>query len=131
MSGAHRYVAMQNTTASKERLMVNLFDTALKHMRSAIRLLEGKDRRAANVLIDKSSKIVSYLHGTLNPDAAPKLVDNLQQIYMFTIARLSRSIVTGKPADLREAERAFAPIADGFSQAVAAVTRPQTTAARP
>ena len=81
-------------------------------------------------LLDKASKIVGYLHGTLNRDAAPNLVDGLGELYLFTLARLSRAIITGKAADVREAERAFAPVADGFSRAVAAVAQ-QATAPPP
>ncbi len=131
MSAAHRYVDVQNTTASKERLMVSLFDTALRHMRTAIRHLDGKDLRAAMPLLDKASKIVGYLHGTLNRDAAPRLVDELAELYLFTIARLSRAIITAKASDVREAERTFAPIADGFSRAVAALAQQPSAAHAP
>ena len=110
--------------------MVSLFDTALRHIRTSIRQLDNKDRRSAMPLLDKASQIVAYLHGTMNRDAAPKLVDELGELYVFTIARLSRAIVTGKASDAREAERAFAPIADGFSRAVAAAAQ-QPTAPRP
>jgi flagellar protein FliS len=116
-----RYAAVQNTTASKERLMVMLFDTALKHMRTATRHLERKEVPKALPLIDRSSKIVALLHATLNREAAPRLVDELLEIYTFTLARLARSMVTAKPADVREAERAFAPIAEGFGKAVEAL----------
>ena len=131
MSGANRYVTVKNATASKERLMVNLFETALRHMRVAMQHLEKKDRRAANVLLDKSSQIVAYLHGTLKRDAAPAMVDTLAELYTFTLARLLRAIVTGKVADVREAERAFAPIVEGFQKAVAAISGPSTHTARP
>lgn len=131
MSGANRYVTIKNATASKERLMVNLFETALRHMRVAMQHLEKKDRRAANVLLDKSSQIIAYLHGTLKRDAAPAMVDTLAELYTFTLARLLRAIVTGKTADVREAERAFAPIVEGFQKAVATMSGPAAQGARP
>jgi flagellar protein FliS len=129
MSGLNRYVVVQNNTASKERLMVMLFETALRHIRAAIRLLDGKQRREAMILLDKASQIVAYLHGTLNPEAAPKLSATLKELYVFTAARLTRAIATGSSKDAREAERAFAPIAEGFSQAVAALTQQPAVAA--
>ena len=95
MSGANRYVTVKNATASKERLMVNLFETALRHMRVAMQHLEKGDRHAANPLLDKSSQIVAYLHGTLKRDSAPAMVDTLAELYTFTMARLMRAIVTG------------------------------------
>lgn len=119
MSAAHRYVVVQQETASKERLTVMLFQTAVRHMRVAMGHLEKKDRRAAMPLLAKASDIVTHLHATLKRDAAPRMVDELMEIYTFTAARLSRAMATGNPADVKEAERAFAPIADGFAQAVA------------
>jgi flagellar protein FliS len=131
MSGARRYAAVQNTTASKERLMVMLFDAALKNMRSAGRHLETKKRSAAAPQLAKAAEIIAHLHATLNRDAAPKIVDDLKELYTFTAARLTRAIATGNPADVREAERAFAPVADGFAQAVAAMgQQPKVAAAR-
>lgn len=131
MSAANRYAAVQNNTASKERLMVRLFEAALRDMRASMRHLEAKQMAKAMPLLDKSSQIVAYLHGTLNTEAAPKIVADLQEIYVFTMARLSRAIVTGKVSDVKEAERAFAPVVDGFTQAVGKLTDRPAAAAKP
>ena len=130
MSAAHRYLDVRNTTASKERLMVMLLETALRHIRGAARCLETKDRQAAKPLLRKSIEIVMALQSTLKPEIAPKMVQDLFELYTFTAARLTRAMATGHPADVRQAERAFAPIVDGFTQAVAAIT-PRGAAARP
>jgi flagellar protein FliS len=129
MVATGRYLSVQNTTASKERLMVNLFQTALRHMRNGAKDLEAKQVSKASHALDKAAQIVGYLQGTLNRATAPRLVDDLSEIYTFTAARLCRAIVTGNPADVREAERAFAPVADGFAQAVANL--PPAPSARP
>ena len=134
MVAARRYASVQNDTASKERLMVNLFQTALRHMRAGAAELGDRNaqkRRSALRTLDKAAQIVSYLQGTLNRDAAPQLVDQLKEIYTFTAARLCRAVVTGNPADVHEAERAFAPIADGFVQAVAKMAAPAPAGTRP
>jgi flagellar protein FliS len=130
MSAAHRYVMVQQETASKERLMVMLFDAAVRHMRVAMGHLEKKQRSKAMPLLAKAAAIVTHLHATLNRDAAPRLVDELMELYTFTAARLTRTMATGNPADLKEAERAFAPVAEGFSRAVALQAQ-QGTAGRP
>jgi flagellar protein FliS len=120
MSLARRYATVQNTTASPEQLTVLLFQAAVKHMRTAAGHLESKRRQEAMPLLAKASAIVTHLHATLRREAAPKLVDDLKELYTFTAARLTRAMATAKASDVREAERAFAPIADGFAQAVAA-----------
>ena len=131
MVATRRYAAVQNDTASPERLMVNLFQTALRHMRAGAADVEGRRLSSRGMrTLDKAAQIVGYLHGTLKRDAAPKLADQLAELYTFTAARLCRAIATGNPADAREAERAFAPIAEGFAQAVANLP-PAATGARP
>ena len=130
MSAAHRYVVVQQETASKERLMVMLFDAAVRHMRVAMGHLEKKQRSKAMPLLAKAGEIVAHLHATLRRDAAPRLVDELMELYTFTAARLTRAMATGNPADLKEAERAFAPVAEGFSRAVALQAQ-QGAAGRP
>lgn len=119
---AHRYANVRNATASKERLMVMLLEAALRHMRTAAKHLEAKDRRGAAPLLIKASNIVIELQATLKPEVAPKLVADLIELYTFTASRLSRALTTGKVADIRQAERAFAPIVEGFAQAVAAAS---------
>jgi flagellar biosynthetic protein FliS len=134
MIAARRYASVQNDTASKERLMVNLFQTALRHMRSGAADLGDRSpqkRRNAMKTLDKAAQIVGYLQGTLNREAAPKLADELKEIYTFTAARLCRAVATGNVGDVREAERAFAPIADGFAQAVAKMTPAPAAGVRP
>ena len=45
--------------------------------------------------------------------------ENLSSIYRFVATRLTSASITGNVQQAREAERAFAPIADAFVQAVA------------
>jgi len=117
MTGAKRYVTMQTATASKERTLVLLFEAALRHMRTGASALEKKDRIKAATSLDKACQIVLELQSTLKPEVAPKLVSDLIEIYTFTAARLSRAIASGDVKDVIEAERAFRPVADGFTQA--------------
>jgi len=124
MTAARRYVSVQTATASKERTMVLLFEAVLRHMRTGARLLESRDRRAAALVLEKACQIVLELQATLKPDVAPKLVADLAEIYTFTAARLCRAIASGEVNDVRQAERAFAPIADGFAQAAAKAALP-------
>jgi flagellar secretion chaperone FliS len=128
MSLARRYASVQNNTASKERLTVLLFEAALKNMRTAAGHLDAKRRSEAMPLLAKAAEIVTHLHATLRREAAPKLVDQLMELYTFTSARIVRAMATANAADVREAERAFAPIADGFAQAVAAEQAAQQAA---
>lgn len=115
------YARATQETASKERLMVLLFEAALKHMRLGARLLEEGQGTQALTSLTKASDIVAELASTLNPREAPELVRTLAELYTFVAQRLSHAAVFRDVAAAREAERAFAPIVDGFQQAVASL----------
>jgi flagellar protein FliS len=118
MSVARIYARTQNETASKERLMVLLFEAALRHMRTAGPALAAKQHREAITAIGKASNIVTELLGTLDRSKAPELCDHLASVYTFVADRLIKALTDRNPKWVKEAERAFEPIATGFAEAV-------------
>jgi flagellar protein FliS len=119
MNAAHAYTRTQQETASKERLMVLLFEAALKHIRAGAAALEEGRRREAVAPLAKAGDIVAELSATLDVARLPELGQVLKDIYLFVAGRLVRAAATGQAEAAREAERAFAPIVDGFATAVA------------
>jgi flagellar protein FliS len=77
MNAARAYARATSETASKERLMVLLFEAALRHMRVAAGHLDAKNVIEALPLLTKASDIVTELAATLNPQAAPELSQTL------------------------------------------------------
>ena len=120
-SPAHRYAQSQNETASPERLMVLLFQAALRNIRNGAALLtSGKYTEGARALL-QASDIVLELRSTLCRPRAPELCDKLGSIYHFVCARLNRAALSRNVQAAREAERVFAPIAEAFEMAVASL----------
>ena len=118
MSVARAYARTQNETASKERLMVLLFEAALRHMRTAAPALAAKQYGDASTAITKASAIVTELLSTLDRSKAPELCDNLAAVYTFVAGRLIKALTDRDPKWVKEAERAFEPVALGFAEAV-------------
>ena len=122
MTPTRRYAQAQNETASPERLMVLLFEAALRHMRAAVPLLETGELARANVALSKATDIVAELDATFDTARYPELSGNLGPVFRFVCQRLIAANL-GRDAKLaREAERVFAPVADAFATAVAQVT---------
>ena len=121
MTRANIYRNVQASTASKERLMALLFETALRHIRHARTAIERKDRDTFFTLVGKASNIVIELKCTLKPEAAPELCAELSDIYGFVVDRLVKATIEPGPHWLTEAERAFAPVAEAFMQVAAQV----------
>jgi flagellar protein FliS len=127
MLAVRRYAVTQNETASKERLMVLLFEAALRHIRTAAAALETGRPHDANTPLAKASDIVAELMATLDHSKSPQLCAQLMDVYLFVADRLITAAGSKKAQPVREAERVFAPIADAFTQAVASL---QGTAAK-
>jgi len=121
MSYANRYAQAQAETASPERLMVLLFEAALKHMRTAAVALEQGRPADAHRSLSRAGEIVAQLHASLDHTRSPGLCDRLAELYRFVCGRLLDASTGNDPRLAREAERVFAPIAEGFAQAVASL----------
>jgi flagellar protein FliS len=128
MNAARAYARATNETASKERLMVLLFEAALKHMRAGATALEAGDVKGALPRLTKASDIVTELAGTLNASMAPELSELLGDIYLFVTQRLAVASLSKAAGPVREAERAFAPVVEGFQGAVAQMAGTQVDA---
>lgn len=121
MHAARAYHRAAKETASRERLMVMLFETALRHMRQAATLLEEQQAFQALPLLTRASDIVAELASTLDAEKAPELAQTLGDLYLFVAQRLGRAGAFHEASAAREAERAFAPIVEAFQQAVASL----------
>lgn len=123
MIALNRYSKTQNETASPQRLMVLLFEAALRHARTGAQALEAGHRAEAVQSLTKASDIVAELDASLDHSRAPQICADLSQLYRFVAQRLTSAACTGNAKAAREAERAFAPIADAFAKAVVASAR--------
>ena len=123
MIALNRYHKTQNETASPQRLMVLLFEAALRHNRAGIAALEAGKRQEAAHSLTKASDIVAELIASLDHSQAPAICKELDRIYTFVATRLTSASCSGDVIAARDAERTFAPIADAFSKAVVAAAK--------
>jgi flagellar protein FliS len=126
MKATRAYARATQETASKERLMVLLFEAALRNMRHGATLLETNRVPEALPLLTKASDIVAELAATLDSTKAPQLTPLLADVYLFVAKKLAEAGWSKHASSVREAERVFAPVVDGFREAVAAVAAQAT-----
>jgi flagellin-specific chaperone FliS len=106
-------------TASPERVLLLLLESAAGRMRRGIELQsEGKQREATELFV-KANDIVLELERTLRPQYAPELCQQLAELYQFVVFRLTRASAGDKQA-ATEAEVAFLPIVEAFREVIGA-----------
>lgn len=102
MNGITAYQDNAVSTQSKGRLIVMLYDGAVKFMRLAIMEMEKKNYEAKGRYIGKALDIINELNVILDMDAGGEIAGNLRKLYIFMNNRLSEANVKCDPQIVRD-----------------------------
>lgn len=101
-NGVATYQEASVTTQSKGRLIVLLYDGAIKFMKLAIKELEAGNYEAKGRYIGKAQDIINELNAVLDTDAGGDIAVNLRKLYLFMNRRLSEANTNRDPEVIRE-----------------------------
>jgi flagellar protein FliS len=90
------------TTQSKGRLIVLLYDGAVKFMKLAIRELEAHNYEAKGRFIGRAQDIINELNAVLDMEAGGEVAANFRKLYSFMNRRLSEANTKRDPQIIRE-----------------------------
>ena len=102
MKGIAAYQDSAVTTQSKGRLIVLLYDGAIKFMKLAIKELEANNYEAKGHYISKAQDIINELNAVLDMNAGGEIATNLRKLYCFMNSRLSEANTKRNPQMIRE-----------------------------
>ncbi|MBN1807148.1 MAG: flagellar export chaperone FliS [Sedimentisphaerales bacterium] len=89
-------------TQSKGRLIVMLYDGAIRFMKLAIVEMEKQNYEAKGRYINRALDIISELNVVLDMDAGGEIAGNLRQLYNFMNNRLSEANIKCDPQMVRD-----------------------------
>lgn len=102
MNGLDVYKQTAVTTQNKGRLIVMLYDGAIKFLKQAIRDLASKNYEAKGRNIAKAQDIIVELNTVLDMDAGGEVAQNLRSLYNFMNHQLSQANIQCDPQMIRE-----------------------------
>lgn len=102
MNGIRAYQDTAVTTQSKSRLIVMLYEGAVKFLKLAIRDAEAKDYESKGNHISKAMDIITELNAVLDMEAGGEIAGNLRKLYGFMNDRLSLANIKNDPEMIRE-----------------------------
>ncbi len=102
MKGLDVYQQTGIGTQSKGRLIVMLYDGAIKFMKLAIKELEAGNHAAKGQYINRAQDIINELNAVLNMDAGGEIARNLRRLYLFMNRRLSEANTKRDPQMIRD-----------------------------
>jgi flagellar secretion chaperone FliS len=101
-------------TQTKEKLVVMLYDGAIKFLRQAIPAMEVGDVPTKNTLLQKAQAIIDELDGSLNMEAGGELAGNLRRLYDFLRRDLILANIRNDVKRIRDSIRILEDLNSGW-----------------
>lgn len=115
------YTQYQNTqviSATPEKILVMLYDGAIRFSRIALDMMGKKDMAGKGVYISKALAIVSELMSTLNHEVGGDISRNLEQLYVYLIGEFTEANVNNSAQSLENAINILSILRSAWTEAI-------------
>ena len=102
VNGLEAYQSTAVLTQSKGRLMVMLYEGAIKFLKLAIKEMEARNHEAKGRYIGKAQDIIWELNSALNMEIGGETTKNLRSLYLYMNRRLNQANIKVDPEICRE-----------------------------
>ena len=102
MNGVDIYKEHAIGTQNKGRLIVMLYDGAIKFLKMAISEMEAGNYAEKGRYIGKAQDIINELNAVLDIDAGGEVAANLRKLYLFMTKRLNEANISKDPNMIRD-----------------------------
>lgn len=117
-SAFQKYKTTSVQSASKEKILLMLYEGAIRFTKLAITAAEEKKIADRGQNIGRAYDIVLELNNTLDHKIGGEVAVKLEQLYMFITDQYQQANITGDPKYLRDALKILETLFDGWNKAV-------------
>ena len=114
---AYKHAAI-SATHSKEKILLMLYEGAVRFLKFARMGIEEKSAKIRGENISKIMGILTELDCALDREGGGELVENLSGLYRYMMDRLTHANVENDTEALNEVERLLTELKDGFEGAL-------------
>ncbi len=119
MVGANLYRDNSVATLPPGRMVVALYDGAIKFLNRAVYALEQGDVAQKGVYISKAIAVIDELDCSLNMDAGGEIAQNLRSLYVFMVRHLQQANMQKDPQKIREVISLLTEVNSGWKAVTA------------
>lgn len=113
-----KYKQTSVQSASREKILLMLYEAAIKFTKLAIKACEEKKIADRGINIGRAYDIIMELNNTLDHKVGGEIAMNLEQLYIFILDEFTKANISGKPEHLRSALKIMENLYDGWVAAV-------------
>lgn len=124
------YQKYKNTSvqsASREKILLMLYEGAIKFTKLAIKAAEEKKIADRGMNIGRAFDIIMELNNTLDHKVGGDVANQLEQLYMFMMEQYTKANISGSPEPLQTNLKLLNTLYDGWVQAVEKIKKEQET----
>lgn len=126
--GAGQYRQTQVTTVDKGRLIILLYEGAIKFLREAAIAQQSGDIPGKANFINRALDIINELSQSLNMNEGGEIAANLQRIYQFWVDHLIKAKISRDAAGLDDVIAMMSSLVEAWQ---VVCQNPENTALRP
>jgi flagellar protein FliS len=113
-----KYKQTSIQSASREKLLLMMYEGAIKFVKLAIAAIEQKKIADKGIYIGRAYDIVLELNNTLDHNVGGEIAKNLEQLYMFITDQLTAANIKNDIQHLKNALKILETLHDGWQKAV-------------
>lgn len=104
------------STANRVKLVVMLYDGAIRFLKEAKKRIETNDVPGRSNYLGKALRIVGELHGSLNLRDGGEIAQQLDRLYSFLNAQITMANATGSVTHIDDSLNVLETLRDGWSR---------------
>lgn len=114
----HQYKEDTITSAPPEKILLMLYEGAMRNMNLALTRLSASDRAGFSLHLGKGQAIVSELVNSLDTNVGGEICKNLEKLYLFVIDRLMQANLKCEGREISHCLRIMKTLKEGWEDAV-------------
>ena len=117
-------------TATPTRLIVMLYDGAIRFLSQALAAMQVKNHVQQSILIGKAQSILAYLRETLDLEVGKAFAESLDRIYAALMHSLTEANILNKPEPVEEAVKILRELRESWAEVDRQCQAEKTSSAR-
>lgn len=113
-----KYKTTAVQSASREKLLLMLYEGAIRFTKLAIKAMEEKNIAEKGQYIGRTFDIVMELNNTLDHKVGGDIANNLEQLYMFIMEQLTKANISNSTEPLKASLKVLENLYEGWAQAI-------------
>ena len=124
-----KYKATSVQSASREKLLLMMYEGAIRFVKQAITAIEQKQIAEKGTNIGRAYDVIMELNNTLDHKVGGEISKNLEQLYMYMTEQLTKGNIDNNTENLKNVLKILETLYDGWKMAVEQIKKQEQSKA--